>query len=159
MKVELWKQYKDTNYEVSNLGNVRRIGAKKNRKIQDNGIGYCKVSLSKEGKKKFYLIHRLVAETFIPNPDNLPCVNHKDEDKSNNCVDNLEWCSIEYNNAYGTRTEKTYKPVYCVELDRTFKSLTEAAKELGLSKGNITNCCKGRYKTTGGYHFRYKEVE
>ena len=102
-------------YEVSNTGLIRsldRFVGNRNRikgkilsiKIEKNG--YCSVALFKYGKMKRYLVHRLVARAFIPNPDNLPQVNHKNEDKSNNNVDNLEWCSIEYNINYGTRTQK-----------------------------------------------------
>ena len=120
--------------------------------------GYHQVILCKEGKGKCYYIHRLVAKAFIPNPDNLPQVNHKDEDKSNNCVNNLEWCTAKYNVNYGTRTERISKPVYCEELDKTFYGAREAARELGLHDGNIISCCKGRYKTTGGYHWRYAET-
>ena len=149
-------------YAITEDGNVYSYISKKYLKPGLNSSGYYQVNLCKEGKKKTFSIHRLVAEAFIPNPDNLPCVNHLDECKSNNCVDNLEWCSIEYNNAYGTRTEKAAKkrsiPVYCVELDRVFKSGREAAEELGLHRENISKCLKGRYKTTGGYHFRYAEV-
>ena len=68
--------------------------------------GYLKVCLSCNGKNKMFFVHRLVAEAFLPNPDNLPQVNHKDEDKSNNRVDNLEWCSQLYNNIYGSRMER-----------------------------------------------------
>ena len=124
--------------------------------------GYHRVILYKEGKEKAFRIHRLVAEAFIPNPDGLPQVNHKDEDKSNNCVENLEWCDAKYNANYGTRTERAINkisiPIYCVELDKTFKSQTEAAKELGLDNRNINKCCKGKVKTHSGYHFRYAET-
>ena len=124
--------------------------------------GYHQVILCKEGKGKTYYIHRLVAKVFIPNPDNLPQVNHKDEDKSNNCVENLEWCDVKYNINYGTRTKRAAKkqsiPVYCEELNRTFNSQVEAAKELGLNRCNIVSCCKGKRKTTGGYHWRYAET-
>ena len=124
--------------------------------------GYHRVNLCKDGKRKCYYIHRLVAEAFIPNPNNLSQVNHKDEDKSNNCVENLEWCDAKYNNNYGTRIERAAKkqsiPIYCVELNRTFKSQTEAAKELGLYNSNISSGIKGKIKTTGGYHFRYAEM-
>ena len=123
---------------------------------------YHKVNLSKDKKMKTFRIHRLVAQTFIPNPLGLPQVNHKDEDKSNNCVENLEWCDAKYNMNYGTRIErmakKLSKPVYCVELDRVFDGSRQAARELGLHNSSIISCCKGRYKTAGGYHWRYAEV-
>ena len=100
-------------YEVSNLGRVKSLEISYTRKngIMDhkpeiilspknNGTGYFMVCLYKNKTHKYYLIHRLVALTFLPNPDNLPCVNHKDEDKTNNKVDNLEWCTQQYNLNY-----------------------------------------------------------
>ena len=129
---------------------------------RDNGSGYLQVMLYKDGKHKNFRVHRLVAEAFIPNPNNLPYINHKDEDKHNNSIDNLEWCDRKYNNNYGTRNERMRKslsvPVYCEELNREFYGAHEAARQLGLNQTNITQCCKGNQKTTGGYHFRYKEV-
>lgn len=159
MQVEIWKQYKNTNYEVSNLGNVRRIGAKKNRKIQDSEKGYKTVYLYKNQKRKKFLVHRLVAEAFIPNPDNLPQVNHKDEVKSNNCVDNLEWCSAKYNINYGTRTERAVNkisiPVSQYDLQgnliNTYKSTREADRQTGIAQQNISKCMRGERYTAGGY--------
>lgn len=69
-------------------------------------IGYMTIGLTKEGKQSVFFVHRLVAKAFLSNINDLPCVNHKDEDKTNNCVDNLEWCSYEYNNNYGTAIER-----------------------------------------------------
>ena len=112
---EIWKDIPgyEGKYEVSNLGNVRslnynRSGEPKLLK-QGNVNGYKVVILYKDGKKKTCNVHRLVAMTFIPNPDNLPIVNHKDEDKSNNNVNNLEWCTYKYNNTYGTARERAGK--------------------------------------------------
>ena len=143
----------------------------------DYSHGYRRVTLTVDGKKKKFAVHRLVAEAYIPNPNNLPCVNHKDECKTNNAVENLEWCTALYNCNYGTRNskiprnhdyakivaaskEKCEKPVLCVELNRVFKSVTEAAKEMGLQISNITHCCRGTvgFKTAGGYHWKYAEV-
>ena len=92
-------------YEVSSYGRVRSL--KKNKVIKfflKGGYPYC--GLFSDGKQKNHQIHRLVAQAFIPNPDNLPQVNHKDEDKTNNIVDNLEWCDRKYNMNYGSRTER-----------------------------------------------------
>ena len=111
---EIWKNIKgyENLYEVSNYGNVRSLDHYRNNnngiafqkgKILKPGIqntGYASVVLSKEGKTKCYKVHRLVAETFIPNTNNYKCVNHKDENKLNNMVENLEWCNHEYNNNY-----------------------------------------------------------
>lgn len=123
---------------------------------------YKKITLHKEGKVKTFFIHRLVREAYIPNPTGLPQVNHKNEVKTDNYINNLEWCDAAYNNNYGTRTkkvvEKLKKPIYCVELDRVFDSLTQAANELGLDQGSITKCCQGKRTYCGGYHWRYAEV-
>ena len=144
-------------YAITTDGNVWSYKSRKFLKPYLIKGGYHIVGLYNNGKRKKFLIHRLVAEAFIPNPNNLPCVNHKDENKSDNNVNNLEWCSYEYNNNYGTRVkrsaEKKSEAVYCVELDRTFKSQTEAVKELGISQGNISNCLTGKIKTAGGYHW------
>ena len=124
-----------------------------------NSRGYIKVNLIKDNKQKHFYIHRLVAMAFIPNPFNLPQVNHKDENKANNHVTNLEWCTQSYNNNYGTgntrRASKQQKLVYCVELNKIFNGIREAAKELNVSAGNISNCLKGRIQTVGGYHWKY----
>lgn len=116
---EIWKDivgYEGL-YQVSNLGNVKRLKGYKGRGkgyiveehlIQPsiNSRGYQNVVLCKNGKTKTFSMHRLVAIAFLDNSDNLPQVNHKDENKLNNCVDNLEWCDSKYNNNYGTRNKK-----------------------------------------------------
>ena len=89
-------------YEVSNMGNVRNVRRNTLLRLSKDCYGYIQVSLYKNGRRTGLRVHRLVAEAFIPNPDNLPQVNHKDEDKSNNRVDNLEWCDSKYNLNYGT---------------------------------------------------------
>ena len=146
-------------YAVTSCGKVYSHKSEKFLKPQKDTDGYLQVGLHKGGERKSYKIHRLVAMAYLPNPDNLPCVNHKDENKENNALQNLEWCTYEYNNNYGSRIEKAAKscckPIYCEELNRTFESGTAAARELGLDNSHITKCCKGKLKTTGGFHFRY----
>lgn len=146
-------------YAVTEDGRVWSYKSKKFLKPFEAHKGYLKVCLCKGGQSKRYFVHRLVAMTYLPNEDNLPQVNHIDEDRKNNCVSNLEWCTAQYNTNYGTRNEraaqKLRKPVYCVELDRVFESQSQAAKELGVWQGNITKCCTGKAKTTGGYHFEF----
>lgn len=121
--------------------------------------GYLYVNLLKDGKLKKGYIHRLVATAFIDNPDNLPEVNHKNEDKTKNEVSNLEWCTKQYNNTYGTRNErisqKLSKPVHCIELDQVFKSVTEAAQQLNIHSPGIFRALAGRTKKAYGYHWRY----
>lgn len=111
---EIWKDiigYEGL-YQVSSLGRVRSLDRYDSNnhflkgrilKLSANGKGYLKVALNSNGKAKTYSVHRLVLQSFIPNPDNLPQVNHKDENKTNNNVDNLEWCDNSYNLNYGTR--------------------------------------------------------
>ena len=136
-----------------------------------NGIGYSFVNLHKNGKSKVILVHRLVAEAFIPNPENKPQVNHKDEVKSNNAVDNLEWCTSKYNVNYGTRTTRAVKncrsfklennprakPVFCEELNKTFDCAKRVEEELGIWGSAICNVCKGKQKTAGKLHWRYAD--
>ena len=109
---EIWKDIENYEnvYQISNIGRVRRIYKNGNTKILKQDItkrGYCRISLSKNQKHKHYQIHRLVAKAFIPNPNNYPIVNHKDENPMNNNVDNLEWCTYSYNTLYGTAIQRT----------------------------------------------------
>lgn len=115
---EIWKDIKGYEglYEVSNLGNVRRYYKYDKHTynphfkvllIKPNNCGYLNVKLYKNGSYKHFQVHRLVAEAFLPNPDNLPQVNHKDENKVNNSVSNLEWCTAKYNCNYGTHNERS----------------------------------------------------
>lgn len=115
---EVWKPVRnyEGKYMVSNTGkvkslNYRRTGKEKILKPYVNGGGYLSIFLSKDGKGKHYLVHRLVAESFLPNPNNLPCVNHIDENKLNNIVDNLEFCSYSYNNSYNGKAKKVGKKI------------------------------------------------
>jgi hypothetical protein len=161
----IWKPIDgyDGLYDVSSDGRVRnRKGEQKALSIKKGAnTNYREVSLCKDGNNKQVLVHRLVAETFLQNPQNLPQINHKDENKENNCVENLEWCDTKYNINYGGHNENVArshcKKVYCVELDKVFESAKLAAMQLGISDSNIAKCCKGKYKTTGGYHWEYAD--
>lgn len=112
---EVWKDIEGYEglYQVSNTGQVKSLNYNQTGEIkvlkQGNAKGYKRVGLFKNGKTKQYSVHRLVALAFISNPDDLPMVNHKDEDKTNNNVNNLEWCTHEYNMSYGTRNERISK--------------------------------------------------
>lgn len=185
---EIWRDIKGYEgcYQVSNFGRVKsldryvattgnssgqRFIKGKIKKQNDwnikNGGSYYAVSLSKNNKNVRYLVHRLVAEAFIPNPDNLPCINHKDENKYNNNVENLEWCTIEYNNKYGTArkrgSEKTRKPILKFDTNgnllKKYISLIVASVEENISKGNLENVCVHRNgkKTLNGFVFMYEE--
>lgn len=119
--------------------------------------GYHRVCVIKNGKKATITIHRLVAEAYISNPENLPDVNHKDENKSNNTINNLEWCNEAYNNCYGTRINRIRKPIICEELNKVYDSAIAASEETRIDKSSITKCCKGKRETAGGYHWRYAD--
>lgn len=124
--------------------------------------GYMSVILSVNKKQKRFYIHRLVAEAFIPNQDNLPQINHKDENKKNNCVNNLEWTNAKENINYGSRSLKQGMTrgsiVVCLNNNQEYYSTHEAARQLNLSQSNVQRCCAGIYKQTHGYSFKYKEV-
>ena len=171
MKKEYWKPVVgyEGHYQVSNFGRVKSIKFGKEiilkQKIKD---GYYYVGLSKNGIVKNYFVHRLVAEAFIPNPNNLPQVNHKDENKLNNSVDNLEWCDAKYNRNYGTINErlsksqingKCSKIVIQYNLDGTFVREWPSAMECGrngYNNGHVAACCRGEQKTHKGFIWRYK---
>lgn len=163
-------------YQVSNLGRVKsldRMVIRHNRpdyllagkvlKQHDNGKGYMTISLCVDGKPKTTYVHRLVAEAFIPNPNNLPEVNHKDENPENNNVSNLEWCSGKYNKNYGNRAIKYSvsrgKPVVCVETGTVYHAAREAMRQTGINATDITACCTGyrNMKIAGGYHWKYAD--
>ena len=173
--IEEWKDIKgyDT-HQISNLGNVRsreyidksgKVRKPKQLKPSIHHSGYLHVKIF----KKDFSIHRLVALHFLDNPNNYEDVNHIDEDKTNNVVSNLEWCTTKYNVNYGTRTQRQIEtmsiPIIANKdgIDREFKSTKECAKELGLIPTNITQALKrlnknGTKKTLKGYTFKYKEV-
>lgn len=162
---EVWKKIDGfENYEVSTLGRVRNKNTGNILKAADRGKGYMFVVLCVNGKRSNRSVHRLVADTFIPNPDNKPQVNHKDETRDNNRVENLEWVTIKENNNYGNHNQKISdtqnKPIIVIYQDDTYEeypSATIAAKELGLWQQNIVKVLKGRRKRAGGLRFEYIE--
>ena len=129
--------------------------------------GYAEVHLCRNGKRKVFLIHRLVAKHFIPNPDNLPEVNHKDENPKNNAAYNLEWCTSKYNANYGTRNARCYegnrkyfKPVW--QIDRAtgkkikkWECIKDASRTLKIRDEQISRVCKGKNKSAGGFIWEY----
>lgn len=163
--MEIWRDIKDyPNYQVSNMGrvkslNYKRTGKEKILKNSKNNSGYLYVCLTINKKEHNYRIHRLVASAFLPNPNNLPQVNHINEIKTDNRVENLEYCDSSYNINYGTRTEKTQKPILQFTLDgelvRKWDSTIEVEKELGFYHSDISKCCKGKRKTASGYKWCY----
>ena len=167
---EIWLDIKgyDGKYQVSNLGRVKSLNYNKTKKEKllkpkINNTKYPYVILCKDRVKKTLKIHRLVAETFIPNPNNYPCVNHIDENKFNNTSNNLEWCTIKYNNNYGKRKEnislKNSKKIYQFDLQGKFikewVGATQVEKKLGIKHQNISNCCAKKNKSAGGFIWSY----
>ena len=167
---EIWKDKKDYegHYQVSNFGKVKSIkfGKEKILKLNKDKDGYLQVTLCKNNIKKVYKVHRLVAEAFLDNPYNLSQVNHKDEDKTNNNVDNLEWCDRLYNVRYGTgierRSKKRSKPVLQYDLNgnliKVWISVNDAGRN-GFNQGNVADCCRGERKTHKDCIWRYKNEE
>lgn len=160
-------------YLVSNYGRIYSLKRNQIRKIRIDSNGYCYFAY----RNHLYLIHRLLGIAFLPNPNNLPQINHKDENKANNFVwvnedgsidlekSNLEWCSRTYNMNFGTRTEransKKCKPILQLSLDgiliREWNSVKEASDCLGKIYGNISGCVNNRWKTAYGYIWKRKQ--
>lgn len=170
-KCEEWKDvigYEGI-YQVSNLGRVRN----KDKILKPSNTGkYRHLALCKSGTRKDVTIHRLVAEAFIPNPHNYPCINHIDENKENNVASNLEWCDYRHNLLHSTSAEELSKrakefmsgetnpnrtQVLCVETGKVYESIKDASEELGIDASQIVKVCKGKAnrKTAGGYHWKY----
>lgn len=149
-------------YEVSNMGRVRSHNGVLKPRAQNSG--YLLLHLSSGGVRKAYTIHRLVALTFIPNPENKPQVNHRNGNKRDNRVCNLEWCTNSENQVHRLRVlghptypSKNKKPVRCVETGQVFSSVTEAVQQCGVHRSNLIAVCK-KYPnchTIGGYHWEY----
>lgn len=144
------KGYED--YGITSCGRVWSYINNRFLKQQTNYKGYLYVRLSKDGVATEYYIHRLVAEAYIPNPNNFETVDHIDNCKTHNWINNLQWMSREDN----TKKAKN-KKVFCKELNKIFDSLSNAAKELGIDKSNLSKACSGKQKTCGGYHWEYVE--
>ena len=154
-------------YQVSNLGRVKSLFRyKKILKGVKTNTGYLRIALCKNGKMKLVSIHRLVANAFVYNPNNYPCVNHKDEIRINNRADNLEWCTHKYNSNYGNCREKirskcTHKPIRQIKDNKiinTFSSIKEATDYLGKHKAcgsNIISVCKKKKESAYGFKWEY----
>jgi len=152
------------NYEVSNLGKVRNIKSGRIIKPSLNKNGYLRLWLYENNKKKYLYLHRIIATAFIDNSEEKPCVNHIDENKTNNDLSNLEWCTERENMIHGTRTkraaEKHFKKVIQLDLNENvlneFESMKQAEQETGVFARNISSCCSGKRKSAGGYKWMKK---
>ena len=176
---EVWKDVPGYEglYEVSNLGRVRSLNyqntGKSNIRIPFTAKnGYMSIRLSKDNKTRGFYIHRLVALVFVDNPNGWTEVNHKDEDKTNNRSDNLEWCTRKYNMVYGTghkrsaeaqagRTNtKSSKRIAQYDFDGNlifvFPSASEVKRKLGYNRGRVCECARGECKQAYGYIWRYE---
>lgn len=163
---EIWKEIQGFEglYAVSNKGKVMNLMSGKVLKNNINTHGYPFVQLHKGNEKpKQIKVHRLIAEAFIPNPDNLPEVNHIDEDKTNNDVTNLEWVTASQNQRHSAHTKscRINQLTLDGELIKTWESSMQIQRELGYSKSNIIKCCKGnkRYSHVGGFKWEYADPE
>lgn len=201
MNREIWKPIEGyAYYLISNLGRVKSVErthttnnrwGKIDRVVKERILkqtkvsgGYLRVVLCKNGICKTFLVHRLVAQAFIPNPNNLPEINHRDENKQNNCIDNLEWCTYKYNSNYGTSKKRisekhkgkilnpehkrkiaNSKSISIVQYDKhmnviaIWTSSKEVEKLTGINAGNISKACKGKRKTAGGFVWKYNEIK
>ena len=160
---EEWKDIKgfEGKYMVSNTGKVKSLNYNKTGKEKilegvDYGYGYLYVVLYKDGKGKPCRINRLVAMAFIPNPDNLPEVNHKDKIRTNNNVENLEWCTSQYNVEYSQA--KAVIGINKVSgLIVEFPSAHEASRQTNINRGNISSCLIGKRNSAGGFYWIYAD--
>lgn len=147
-------------YEIDDLGNVFSLRTGKKRKaVFNKATGYeAMVLVDLNGSKKTITVHRLVASAFIPNPENLECVNHKNEDKTDNRVENLEWCSKYYNNTYNGKAKRCSKPIVMISADgieTVFPSAREAANFGYSNYRNISAVCRGLRPRAYGMRWRF----
>jgi hypothetical protein len=159
------------NYCVDESGVVYNKTRNRALRSTTNKCGYVYVSLYKCGKAIRKRVHRLVAEAFVQNPLNLPQVNHKDEDKQNNSIANLEWCTAQYNNHYGqhqptahaieARKKAVLQYLQNGEFVARYESASEAQRKTGIHQANISKCCLQRkhYETAGGFVWKFEEIK
>lgn len=186
--MEEWKDIKgyDGLYQVSNLGRVKSLGNDKSRKekilkAETTKGGYLRVNLYKKMKGKHMLIHRMVADAFIPNPENKPYIDHIDGNPFNNSIDNLRWCTHKENmnnpiakqrigefmkghsvsQELREKIRDTHrKSIYQIDkinehIIREWPSIIDAERELGIDHRKISNCCNGKRKTAGDFIWKY----
>lgn len=177
---EIWQKYPDYPFiQASNLGRVKTVdrwvpnGENSKRLVKgrilkqyDDGHGYMFVHFYVNGKTVNLKVHRIVAICFIPNPDNLPEVNHIDCDRTNNRLENLEWCTHQENIAYRDKlghfvNNNPGRPIFAVNLETSkvlwFESQREAARQLGVNLGHLNSVAKGKLNKTGGHWFCYAD--
>lgn len=176
---EIWKDIKGYEglYQASNLGHIRSVGYRQSSRGRNKDYyilnpgrdtsGYLNCVLFKNKIRKSYKVHRLIAQTFIDNPFNYTDVNHKNEIKDDNRIENLEWVTHEQNMRYGTIRDRMKQKMQSISKQviqydlfgnkiKEWDSIREAARNNRVSGCNISNCCKGRCKTSGGYIWKFK---
>lgn len=156
---EIWADIKDYEglYQVSNQGRVKSLSNGKNRKEKilkphDNGTKHLSVALSKNNKKTIFKVHRLVATAFIPNPNNFPVINHKDNNPFNNCDENLEWCTQKYNIRFSK--SKKVGQFKNDQLIRIFFAIRDV-ENYGFHRSAVSACCKGKKNHHHGFQWKY----
>lgn len=175
MEFEKWEEIKGFNgrYFVSTLGNIKSVYTYRyNNKTKKPELlyrakilkasidkqGYKTVNLWNNGQKKTYKIHRLVAKTFIPNPNNYLVINHIDENKMNNDISNLEWCTQKHNILHSVKKLAQRRKIVRDD-GKEYESIADALRDLGLKTNHISDVCNGKRKRTGGHKFLYREVQ
>lgn len=170
--MEIWKDIEgfEGYYQVSNLGNVKSLNYKRSGKAKllspkKHNKGYLQIQLNNGNANKTFTIHRLVAQAFISNPDKLPCVNHKDEDKTNNRAENLEWCSSKYNAKYSASLHPNRKKITQIQkvvqydkngnIIKVWDNAHSIYLETKMSDWSIAECCRGNRKSAYGYIWHY----
>lgn len=167
--MELWETISEKqSYEVSNYGKIRRklLNGYKYLKLFTDKDGYYRVCLCENEKRIYRSVHRLVAQAFIPNPENKPTVNHKDGNKQNNCVDNLEWATIKENNNHALQTglrnmkndgcsKKVAQYDMNMNLIKIYPSAKEVKRQTGFSQGHISEVCRGEKKHYKNFIWKY----
>lgn len=174
---EIWKDISGFEglYQVSNLGRIKSYHQWKRANCPPeyflnpslSNTGYLQVTLYSNKKRSKLLVHRIVAEAFVPNPSNHPHINHMDEDKTNNCASNLEWCTAAYNNSYGTaRFRAILSKSHMVDqflpsgqLLARYVCITVASEITGIPKQRIKSCCIGECNSSNGFVWKYVKDE
>ena len=171
---EVWKAIPGYEgiYEASNFGRIKSVERVvegrwgptviREHLLKPNNVhdGYQQVKFCVGNERSQQLVHRLIASAFLPNPDNLPQVNHKDGNPENNNVENLEWCTAAENSQHRSRVLKKWvghpkKPVKCLDTGKVYESSHHASRDLGIGQGGIFNVCRGGQATAGGMRFEF----
>ena len=167
---EIWKDIKGYEglYQVSNFGRVKNLRRDKVLKLSERG-GYLRVALTINYNSKWFSVHRLVAQCFLPNVNNLPQVNHKDGVKTNNNISNLEWCTNKENSRHAWRNNlcnNTFRKNRLIlqkddkgKVLKVWERFSEIEEKLKITKKNICSCCHGKRKRAGGYMWEFKKEE